>query len=467
MRQRRKAELARSAGIFFYRPHAKQDEFHRCQARWRLVRAGNRFGKSHMGCAEDVAWLLGERYWYPPQHPARKTPRKPPVKGLVVTTNLEKVEEVWTGSTGKLWQMLPRFAVARTSKSHTGVTVRVELKNGSTLQFYTVKQWLVDPFSAESVDYDFIHVDEPCPRDLFVGVSRGLLDRGGYVWFTLTPLTEPWIVDEFARRSDAVMITGSTYDNPFLTPGDIAEFERLLTEDERQCRIHGLPLHLAGLVYKEFDPSVHILRDPPWDKPPRDWPIYVAIDPHPRTPHAVLFCTVSPFGKRYYYYDMFVHCGIEALVKGDPAHGVEGILPFLEGRRPVWTKMDPLGFIEDPEDGNSMAEEAARAGLVCEKATKALAQGILHVKQELLKRDIHGKPMIYFHPNARRTLWEIQRWCWDERSNKPVDEDDHMMENLYRLELSGPRWIEPDKSPPIPDMDIVCAEIDDLEPICV
>lgn len=469
--KRRRLEILKENGIYFYRPSPKQDAFHRALARRRLVRAGNRFGKSHMGCAEDCAWLLGERPWYPEGDPARYggIPRKPN-KGLVVTTNLEKVSEVWTGPGGKIWSLLPKSFVKRAIKNTNGVITSIECANGSLLKFYTTKQWLADPDTAESSDYDFLHIDEPCPRGLYVAVARGLVDRCGSEWFTLTPLSEPWIAEEFfledgGLKPNCWVITGTIYDNPTLTEEAIKEFASKLSDDERECRLNGIPLHLAGLVYKEFHWDVHVLKEPPlgwksFEEPPEDWPVYVAIDPHPQTPHAVLFCTVSPFGKRYYFYDMFVHCGITHLVKGFPERNIQGILPFLKGRRPVWTKMDPLGFVLDPEDENCMAEEAARAGLPVEKATKALAQGILLVKQELLKRDMNGQPVIYFCPTARRTLWEIRRWSWDEKENKPIDRDDHMMENLYRLEISQPRWVEQTRTRSIEDISLTVPELD-------
>jgi len=370
--------------------------------------------------------------------------------------------------------MLPRDGFVKSSpRNHVGVIDTIECANGSIIRFYTVKAWLSDPQSAESVDWDFIHVDEPCPKGLWDGVSRGLLDRGGHAWFTLTPLSEPWINDYFfpqdtggALRDDVWAIDASTYENATLDRAAIEEFEKTLSEDERQCRIYGLPLHLAGLVYKEFDWNTHVCKEVPlgwesYERPPSNWPIYCAIDPHPQTPHAVLFCTVSPFGHRYYFYDMFVHCGIRYLIKGDPERKIQGILPFLS-RRPIWTKMDPLGYIEDPEDENCMATEAARAGLPCEKATKALAHGIIKVQQELKTRDSAGHPVMHFTPSCRRTLWEIRRYCWDEKVNKPKDEDDHMMENLYRIETARPRWIDlsAPRSPPLPDLEIVRPELD-------
>jgi len=50
---------------------------------------------------------------------------------------------------------------------------------------------------------------------------------------------------------------------------------------------------------------------------------------------------------------------------------------------------------------------------------------------------------IFFSPSCKRTLWEIQRYHWDEEKGKPVDRDDHMMENLYRAILDEPCYVNP------------------------
>lgn len=480
---RKKVELVKAYGLPFYKPFPKQQSFHTAGLKFkrRMVRSGNRFGKSTMGCAEDSAWLLRERSWLPESDPARRggIPQHP-IKLLTITTDWDKIDEIWTsqkGEGGKVWKFLPRDGFVKSvRRNHSGAIDTIECANGSLWRFDTVKSFKANPLGSESSDWDAIHVDEPIPEDMWKAVSRGLVDRGGSAWFTLTPLNEFWINDYFfpadtggAPRDNVWAVTGSTTDNPYLPPEAIAQFEADLTPDEVQCRIHGIPLHLSGLIYKEFSWDKHVLKDLPagWEsygEPPRDWPVYVYIDPHPQTPHAVLFCTVSPFGTRYYFNDVFKHCGIEALVKGDSTRDIEGILPFLRGRRVIWCKMDPLGFILDPEDEYCMATEACDHGLYVEKATKALAQGILRVQTELKKVDSTGRPVIRFTPLCRRTLWEIQRYCWDEKENKPIDKDDHMMENLYRAEISNMKYVDctvkPNDKQAVKDEEITSANLD-------
>jgi len=438
---RAKVDAIKRDALPWYRPHPKQDLFHRSTAKRRGVFTGNRFGKSHMGINEDVAWLRGERPWYPESDPARRSgiPQHP-VKGLIIANDWDKVQEIFTGPDGKLWRALPAELIDTQHRNHSGAVDLVALKNGSTLRFDTVKSYLSNPQGLESSDWDFIHVDEPCPEPMFKAAARGLIDRNGSAWFTLTALREPWITDAFEPGGifsfSSFVIDGSIYDNIYLTREAIDAYEATLTDDEKECRLYGKPLHKAGLVYKEFQRDKHVLSALPigwqsWVEPPVAWSYYAYIDPHPHLPHCVLLLTVDPFGNRYYFYDIFEKCLISQLCAR--------VRTLMGARRFVRVRCDPIAFTEDPVHGTTMAAEFWRCGLAVEKASKDLARGILRVKEELKRESGY----IRFSPECRRSIWEINRYHWDEETNKPVDADDHAMECLYRSVLDEPRYVEP------------------------
>jgi len=447
----RKLEMVKQNRLAFYEPHPKQQQFHSAaEFKQRMFRAGNRSGKSHMGCAEDCAWLLGERTWYDAASPLRKLGIPDhPVKLLVITTDWDKVDEIFTsqkGEGGKLWQFLPKGCVKSHKRNHSGVIDQLELNNGSTIRFDTVRSWMSNPQGSESSDWDAIHVDEPCPEEMFKASARGLIDRDGSSWFTLTPLSEPWIQDLFFPkgrnqtehiqinngRKQTWSITGSTFDNPHNPKQSIEAYGESLTDDEKQCRLMGIPLFLSGLVYKEFDPSRHVLTQVPrgwksYNEPPDDYTIYFAIDPHPQTPHAVLFCAVSPQGYKFFYDEIFHHCTIE-----DLSHRINN---KTAGRFVGGGRCDPLAYIHDPISDGCMADAFFQHGVFFEKATKDLSGGILKAKEELLKAN-----NLYVCPTMTRFLWEVNRYSWD-KDNKPVDKDDHMMECFYRLNLEDLRFL--------------------------
>jgi hypothetical protein len=305
---------------------------------------------------------------------------------------------------------------------------------------------------SESSDWDFVHVDEPCPEDMFKACARGLVDRQGKTWFTLTSIDAVWITDMFEPsdpkdvQPDRWFREGTTYENPHLTPAGIKAFESLLTDDEKQCRLLGKPMELSGLVYKEFRYDTHVFKHVPfgwkgYDDPPPEYVIYTAIDTHPRVPHAVLFIAVGPSGLPIVYDELFIHTSATELCSL--------IRRKLSARRFAPVKCEPAAWIEDPETGRSLATAFAEGGLVVWKASKGKTHGILTLKGLFNKRDPLG---LMFCPTVHRTLWEIRRYCYDPKTNEPVDKDDHMMENLYRLMINNPEWYDSeDKVGPIGD----------------
>lgn len=478
------AEARKQNGLAFYRPHAKQDSFHKAGSfKHRMVRAGNRFGKSEMGCAEDCAWLLGERPWYRQDDPARKAgiPDRP-VKGLVITTDWDKVDEVFTtqrgANPGKFWKYLPPGSVKGERRNHSGAIDTIELHNGSIIRFDTVKSFMSNPQGSESSDYDFIHVDEPCPKKMYDAAARGLLDRGGSDWFTLTPLSEFWINDMFfPQRQKGVSAnsytglanniwstTGTMEDNPLLTLENIEDFLRNIDADEREARRNGIPLHLSGLVYKEFIYDKHVLKALPngwkaFHKPPANYTVYESIDTHPRTPHAILFCAVSPAGQLFFFDEVWNTSTNSIPTLADTIKSIDSDY-FVANR-----KIEPAAYIEDPITNSCIATELEMQGIYVERASKSREHGTLNVKQQLSLDN-----NIYVSPNCVQFLWEISRYHWDEkdsrRANKPVDKDDHFMECFYRMLIDQPVYIDVEKPSDIPnELDIVhgVGDPDELE----
>jgi hypothetical protein len=446
-----------------------------------MFRAGNRPGKSTAGGSEDVAWLLGERSWYKRPfdiingkhevvgHHAggenhslvrQGIPQKPN-KGLIIVQDWDKADEIWTGTAGnggKIWQLLPKGSVKSSKRNHSGAIELIELNNKSILRFDTVESFKKNPMGSESSDWDFIHIDEPCPELQWKAVSRGLVDRGGFAWFTLTPLSEMWISDMFypregKPRATTWAVSASTYDNPYLKPADIVEFESTLSEDEKTCRIHGIPLELSGLVYKGYSHDRHVLKTLPsgwkdFNTPPTDYILYINIDVHPQTNHAVLFTFVAPTGQKFIARELWVkERSIDNLAKE--------IIQMSAGYTVARRECDPIAWIPHPMTDRTMADEFTANGIVVTKASKAKEYGILKMSQEFSKRD-----NIYVSPNLPRFHFEINRFIYD-KENRPIDKDDHLMECMYRTFINDPIWFDPQTvSFPVTDQVIDHADLD-------
>lgn len=515
-RLRRAKLLEQAYGINFYEPHFKQDRFHLAgDSVGRYCRTGNRGGKTKCGAAEDVAWALGGRLWYRNSFDVLdgegKVVRRHigthdhpfvtlgipsyPVKILLLVQDWEKANEIFTNneggyeSWGDLFQLIPFEAIAGIHKSRGGHIDRINIKRltefgggESVLTLDTVESYKHAKMSAESGDFDAIHVDEPCPRGMFIAHKRGLVDRNGKFWINCTPLDEMWINDEFTPPSQSAvqeaprglvfnklkdgggsrfMITWSIRDNPHNSPEAIAEFEAGLTREERACRIDGLPLAFAGLVYKEFVYDMHVLCDVPikWQDyhlPPMDYTIRVAWDVHQRIPQAVLKVATAPNGDAFFYEEYFD----ESLI----GPNAERLRKSVAGRFVADYLIDPFAVVPSAVTGESVLDELMDYELYFDKASKDLTTGISKVRERLLERKTVRDtvtPTIYFSPRLVQTLYEFTHYVYDTDKNQPKDKDNHMMENLYRLILNGLEYIPP-PADPVPSKPFVIHDNMDL-----
>lgn len=289
-------------------------------------------GKS-TGGGMELRWrVLGD-------HPFKKV--KTPIKAAVICTDFEnhlkKVIEP------KLMEWLPPIEMekAQIERNQSKALKTIKFRNGSTVDFYSHDQ---DLMIFESSDYDFVWADEPLPHNIFKAVWRGLTDRGGDFLMTGTPIVQPWMMQEYkkweAGNQDGVerhFIIGRTEDNAHnLGDGNrelglkrIEQFAAMLSPDEREARLNGKPLEMAGLVFKDWDRSVHLTKPFEW---PSHWPIIESIDPHPRKPAGVSWIGLAENGAKILLLSGYLAGDVAEL--GDEIVRWRERLSIQGGRRP-------------------------------------------------------------------------------------------------------------------------------------
>lgn len=403
--------------IRYYKPHEKQRRFHESQKRIRLFCGGNRSGKSTAGIAEDLAFALGKSSWQ--EEDGRDLPECP-TKGLIAAPDF--INSHKKVIVPKLKELAPKSFFKKIERGQHGVESRFYCTNGSVIDLMSYDQ---DHMKYEGADYDWAHFDEPPPRDIWIAVRRGLLDRGGRAWFTLTPLREPWIFDEIHSQAgfdDSIdTFQVDIRDNPYLIPEEVDEFEKSLTIDEQEARLHGKWMHLTGLVYKEFSRDVHVVKD---FKIPMEWPKGLVVDPHDRKPFAMAWFAVNPKNDIYFYDEW----------PDEPFHEIRsadwiiddyaGIVKqkeksFSDSIR--WRIMDPnFGRAIDVRNKLTIAEEFEPHGLYFDtEVDDGIERGHLAVKQTLryLKdKPISSinKPKLFFLERCWNTIFGMEHYQWDE-----------------------------------------------------
>lgn len=411
------------------------------QAKTRAIFGGNRTGKTTAGGMEFLFHITGV---YPDWYPTEKRLHGK-VIGRICATDLQKgVGEVIIPF---LEEWLDASIVLRKWRNPIGIPTKWTLKNGNQFDILTYEM------STEQYEGWRGHIawfDEPPPRDKYIATLRGLVDFQGRDWLTLTPLTQPWIYDDIYTNADpeVFVVTCDIRHNPYLTEEAIKNFEKILTEDEREARLHGRFMHLSGLVYKEFDPMIHICE------PPRVkdyWTKYMAIDPHERTPTAVLWMAVDPKGFMWIYDELWLKdMDIEQI-----AHAILA----QEG------KMTPQIRLIDPHNdkdnvaagGFNIRKELMRHGVYTERANSDPFLGKARIRQAL--KPLYSPTTNQATPNLRisrlctQTIYEFQHYVYDEyRRNKDEydlkevakKKNDHFMDCLKYIFNYDPRYIEPE-----------------------
>ena len=369
-----------------------------------------------------------------------------PIKGRIVATDYGKgVGEVIIPF---LEEWLDNSLVLRKIRNPLGIPVKWMLKNGSSFDILTYEQ------SVESFEGWKGHIawfDEPPPRDKYIATLRGLVDYKGRAWLTLTPLNQPWIYDDIYAKNDKRIFVVSTdiRDNPHLSEEAIKDFEANLSEEEKEARLHGRFMHLTGLVYKEFNPTIHICE--PVDVKPT-WSSFMAIDPHERMPTAVMWFAVDNNDNHYIYDELWLKdMDIEQI-----AHAIH----VQEGSKtPRIRLIDPHNDKDNVAAGGfNIRKELMKYGVYCERANSDPQLGKSRIRQALkpryspiLKTEV---PQLRVSRSCPQTIYEFQHYIWEDYKRHKDEYDlkeqvkkksDHFMDCLRYIYNWGPRYIVQEK----------------------
>lgn len=428
--------------MLYYQPLEKTELFHKSPVPTRALFGGNRSGKTTAGGTEFLFHATGI---YPKWYPEAQR-YKGPIRGRIIAKDFQKgVGEVIIPL---LEEWLDSSLVAKKFRNPIGIPVKWTLKNGSVFDILTHEQ---NTEQFEGWKGHIAWFDEPPPRDKYIATLRGLVDFRGRNWLTLTPLTQPWIYDEIYTKSDAKRIFAVTMDireNKHLDPKAIAEFEKNLTEEEKEARLHGRFMHLSGLIYKEFDSNIHLIE--PFQIK-ENWTRYFCLDTHPRIPTACVWLAVDPHDNHYIYDELWIgDMTVEQICHA--IHVQEGEL------KPTFRFIDPaLDADNELMGGFNIRKEFMKYGIYCTNANNDPDLGRSRIKAALKPRYMPQirteMPQLRIFRTCRRVVYEFQHYTYAERHNhqdyydlkeSPRKKDDHTMDCIRYIYNAGPRYISPE-----------------------
>jgi hypothetical protein len=151
----------------------------------------------------------------------------------------------------------------------------------------------------------------------------------------------------------------------------------------------------------------------------------------------VLFIATAPNGFKYLINEIWGHG--DGTWVGQQIARCAKLLSYRINRIII----DPLAK-GDKNNVNTVFDKVQLAlwqnGYGLETASKDKTSGLLLVRDHL--KGPNKMPSIFIFDDLIRTIYEIEGYMYDKETQNPVDKDDHMMENLYRLILLGTVWYE-------------------------
>ena len=428
--------LFESQRISFYKPIGQQGAASRALnngAATVLVLGSNRSGKTVWGVIEALAHSIGYRPWLDPDDPdriVRLTNGEPipvPNTGCIIADNFKHAVQRTIGGKMREWFPSDWYKIKRDNR---GIPERVIWANGSEIYLMANQQ---DDETFEGPDGHWVWADEPIDYRKYTGLKRGLVDHSGHMWMTMTPLNQPWIHDMIVSRANEAdgsvkLFKFSIWDNcrdngGYLRREDIEEFLKDLREDELEARLHGNFLHLAGRVFKTWQPQEPYYV--PAKNIPVTWPRVCVIDPHPRKPIAVLWAAINPYDQIIVYRDLY-----------DPSlrtvRDVATRIKYLEGwtydeEKDSWTRgpkaepvvlriMDDSAKQDERTSGDTIWKRFIAEQIWAAMARKRNAAAGYDAIQNALQTEKYewGGLGLIVHNTCRHVKYDFMNFVWDD-----------------------------------------------------
>lgn len=296
---RRAERTSYAPSIYRWEPMEQQKPFLLAQEKHRMVMGGNRSGKTAITTYDD-ALIICHKHPYR-QHMYPDGPIKMRLIGADFERNVDQTLVPY------IQQYLPPSVLINGSweDSYRPSEHILTLADESVISFMSYEQ---DPNKFQSVDLDHIHFDEEPPEPIFKESRMRLVDRGGTMTISETPVTQlEWLQDEILEPWQAGALPNwnvfhlKSLDNIHLSQEDLVELLGEMTEEEKLIRLHGMYPPGKSRVFPEFTGKApfiiphqefleHFRRDP------GPWSIYESMDHGYVNPTAWIWTAVHQDG---------------------------------------------------------------------------------------------------------------------------------------------------------------------------
>ncbi len=437
----RLSEVAETQPISVYYPHEKQKYFHMMRHGFKAFFGGNQSGKTVGGLADDLIQALDEEAL--PVHLRKYKYFKPPFMCRIFTTDLITLQLV---TLEKLKALVPFDELQGDSweKAYDKQLRTLRFKNGSIFQFMTYEQ---DTKRMGGASIDRVHYDEEPPLAVRNENLMRVMAQGGDEILTMTPLEGfTWTYEdiyEYCEKSgkevaegvyaapDKAMVMVDIEDNPAISKKNREKTLAEYAPDERKARKTGRFIPLEGIIYKGFDPNVHVIEQ---GEISENWNIVVGIDPGHRHECGVVWCGLDEHDNMIIF-DEFKQS--EFLIKDicEMIHSANAAM----GLNPIYYVIDPHARNRNQQTGRSDQMEFADYGI-----NPILGQDDVKTGIDVIKTRLHEE-RLWIYDNCVNLQREFKTYRWkpqtrtdDDGKPVPVKRNDHLLDALRYVAMSRP-----------------------------
>lgn len=406
--------------------HKKQMQFHKNSSKNRWVFGGNRSGKTECGAVETVWMARGI-------HPYRENKRD--VEGWVVSLSTQVQRDV--AQKKILHYLNPDWIEdiimisGKKGSPKNGVIDSIIIKNVfgglSKIGFKSCDQGR-EKFQGASLD--FVWFDEEPPYDIYLESKMRILDKGGDLFGTMTPLKGlTWVYNEIYlnENNDENIwhIHMQWDDNPFLNNKEVLSLASSLSKDELNSRRYGLFSHQGGLVYSDFKDEVHVIE--PFNVP-LDWYDKLSIDPGLNNPLSCHWYAVDYDGNVYVIAEHY-EAGKDIIYHSNKIKEISNRLNWhKESNGNYLALIDSAANQRTLSSVKNVSELFYENGIsVNANVNKDIFTGISRVKS-YLKNGL-GETKLFIFKNCTNLIKEFKSYYWGQ-NDVPRKTNDHALDEL-------------------------------------
>lgn len=426
----------KKAPLLHFKPHRIQNQFLTSTAPVVIFAAGNRAGKTEalVALAMSAAW--GYRVWEVGElKPREEVPAQSWIlrtDGLPIAvpnrclflSGLPFERGIGEIFIEKFRKLVPKGVKYEIKTGNMGIPRKIIWENGSELVLgAATQQKATKDMSFEGFAVDLVFIDEPIDRKTYIAIKRGLVDRKGRVYWSLTPIGPncAWIAADLlgSERADIELIQCDPLeDNPYLDREAFEAFleDAAMTDAEREARRYGRFNMLTQQIVSTF--GDHAIIEP--TDIPLHIPRVMVSDPHHARPTVSIWAAVYDDGERLVIYredpDYDMTKGRKFIAFSDWAARIKA----LEGREPVlWRLCDPQFGPAKPsvlgQQQQSFVERAAEYGLIFNTMVdNSIDAGLERLREAFRPSNITGRPRIQIFRSCRHTIRALQLWSYEE-----------------------------------------------------